>query len=111
MENLEMMICTRCGRPFPKRRWELGYKYCIQCSTEKPKSIIIEGTMDGEDCQTSIHVVTQEEAKALNKVIDKIKSIDTSDVPDMSTFESQDEFEPEVDTEDEDSEVETENEK
>lgn len=95
LEKLEMIPCPRCGTPFPKRRQELGYNYCVNCSTEKPKVCRIEDQGEGEDTVTVSTIITQEEAMAIAKAerggrVDLIP--DQEPVPDYSTFEEQDEI-------------------
>jgi len=46
--QLEMIPCPKCKNDFPKKRKELGYHVCVNCSTAKPVVGIttIEGTGD-----------------------------------------------------------------
>lgn len=95
IKNLEMITCPVCGRPFPKRRRELGYRCCVNCSTEKPLVAVIEGQEDGEDVSTTVHLVTQKQALAMYKAehngrVDTNPDLETA--PDLSTFEQQEEL-------------------
>lgn len=58
----ETVICPKCGQPFPKKRQELGYNYCCNCSTEKKLVSITEGGVDGDDTHTLLHIVKPEAA-------------------------------------------------
>lgn len=58
----ETVICPKCGQPFPKKRKELGYNYCCNCSTEKKLVSITEGGVDGDDTHTLLHIVKPEAA-------------------------------------------------
>lgn len=94
IEKLEMIPCPKCGKPFPKRRKELGYPYCCDCSTEKFKTCRIEDQGEGEDTYTVLTILTQEEALAISQAesrarVDQIPDQDPA--PDYSTFEEQDE--------------------
>lgn len=95
IENLEMIPCPKCGRPFPKRRKELGYNYCVNCSTEKPLVSFIEGQGEGEDVSTTVHIVTQKQAFELYKAEHNGKvdiNPEFEEAPDLSTFEQQEEL-------------------
>lgn len=94
IEKLEMIPCPKCGKPFPKKRRELGYNYCCDCSTERFKTCRIEDQGEGEDTYTVLTVLTQEEALAIAQAegrarVDQIPDQDPA--PDYSTFEEQDE--------------------
>lgn len=94
IEELKMIPCPKCGKPFPKRRRDLGYNYCCDCSTEKTKTCRIEDRGEGEDTYTVLTVMTAEEALALARIekqgkVDVIP--DQGPAPDYSTFEEQDE--------------------
>lgn len=47
-QNLSMLPCPKCGNDFPKKRKELGYFVCVNCSTVKAKVGVttVEGTGD-----------------------------------------------------------------
>jgi len=61
-QNLEMVICPICGKPFPKKRKELGYNYCVECSTEKQKVCVVESYGEGDHNYNDIVILSQEEA-------------------------------------------------
>jgi len=48
IENLELIPCPKCGNDFPKKRKELGYHVCVNCSTvDRVVGITtVEGTGD-----------------------------------------------------------------
>ena len=98
LQKLEMVTCPRCGRPFPLKRRELGYNYCINCSTEKHISYIIEGTLDGDGDDTVhdvLHIVSWEEAVRVNRIKEMQKP--SRDIPDMRTIEEIEDFDCNVD--------------
>lgn len=90
-KKLEMIPCPRCGKPFPKRRAELGYNYCIACSTEKTVTYMIEGTQDGDGDDTVhsvFHIISQDEADRISRAKNSLNSsTETQDIPDMRTTE------------------------
>lgn len=96
LQKLEMITCPRCGQPFPKKRQELGYNYCVNCSTEKQVTYIIEGTKDGDGDDTvlsTMHIVSQEEADNINRARGMLQNSVDSDlygIPDMRVTEDQD---------------------
>lgn len=95
--ELEMVICPVCHKPFPKRRKELGYNYCISCSTEKKKVALVQGIGEGEGGDgifTDISIVSAEEALVLEKTrkSERIFNGAGEDL-DMSTFEELDQKE------------------
>lgn len=97
LNKLEMIRCPRCGQLFPKKRQELGYNYCINCSTEKRVTYIIEGTTDGDGDDTihsAMYIISQEEADKINRATGIIQeSTETEDmygIPDMRTTEDRD---------------------
>lgn len=64
-----MVICPICKKPFPKKRQELGYNYCVNCSTERNVVCVIEGTQEGDGDDTvhnSITIMSQRDALAVN---------------------------------------------
>lgn len=95
IKNLEMVTCPICGKPFPKKRQELGYNYCVNCSSESKVAALIEGTMDGEDCQTSIQIISRAEAEAIDNALRfgrrVIVDSEYEEAPNTMTFEEQDE--------------------
>lgn len=89
-DKLEMVVCPICHNLFPKRRRDLGYNYCISCSTEKKQVAIIEGTSEedgGDGVYTNINIVSAEEGSKIehNRKVERIIA-DEEDL-DMSTFE------------------------
>lgn len=90
--KLEMISCPVCGKPMPKKRMELGYNYCINCSTEKPKVCLIEGTQEGEDVDSTVTIVTQQEARLINKAKaeGKVTLVEDENALNMKTLEEQD---------------------
>lgn len=48
--KLEMIECPSCLTPFPKKRQELGYKVCINCSSAK--KVVGITTLEGEGDHT-----------------------------------------------------------
>lgn len=94
LENLEMIPCPICGNPFPKKRKELGYNYCVNCSTEKPLVCRVEEHGEGDHTYDSIRIMKQEEAFALYKAEHNSKidyNPEEESAPDYSTFEQQEE--------------------
>lgn len=96
MQNIEMVPCSRCGKMYPKKRKDLGYNYCVQCSTEKPYSCRVESYGQGDHTYTELSVIPQEVAEADIKVtrhhraiMDHLLAEDLE--VDMSTFEMQEE--------------------
>lgn len=89
--EFEMVPCPVCGNPMPKKRQELGYKYCVKCSTEGRKVCIVEGTPEGDGVQSDIVIVTREQGRALNRanVLGGITRLETDDLPNTQTFEQQ----------------------
>lgn len=48
--QLEMIQCPNCGQDFPKKRVELGYKVCINCSSVK--KVVGITTVEGQGDHT-----------------------------------------------------------
>lgn len=68
MQELEMVTCPICGKPFPKIRRDLGYKCCVNCSTEEAVSCIVEGSLEGDGDDTvhsSVIVVSKDQARSV----------------------------------------------
>ena len=63
--QLEMIPCPKCGNDFPKKRKELGYHVCVNCSTTKPVVGIttVEGT--GDHTYNDIIIMDQDRARAI----------------------------------------------
>lgn len=97
IEELEMIPCPICGKPFPKKRKELGYNYCVNCSTEKPLVCRVEEHGEGDHTYDSIRIMKPEEAFALYKAEHNINgkieyNPEEEAAPDYSTFEQQEEM-------------------
>lgn len=60
-----MIPCPKCGNDFPKKRKELGYHVCVNCSTTKPVVGIttVEGT--GDHTYNDIIIMDQDRARAI----------------------------------------------
>lgn|SRR5574344_434248 len=89
--TFEMVPCPVCGKPMPKKRQELGYPYCVDCSTENKKVCLIEGTIEGDGVQSDVIIVTTEQGRIINKAACEsgIVLLADDDLPDMQTFEQQ----------------------
>ena len=91
--EIEMIKCPRCGQPFPKARKDLGYNYCVNCSTERPVVGLIEGTGPEGDSMDSITIMKPELAFKIERARRGIsRSICISpdeEAPDMRTTEDQ----------------------
>lgn len=63
--QLEMIECPNCGNDFPKKRKELGYHVCVNCSTAKPVVGIttVEGT--GDHTWNDLIIMDQDRAFAI----------------------------------------------
>lgn len=94
IENLEMIPCPICGKPFPKKRKELGYNYCVNCSTEKPLVCRVEECGEGDHTYDTIQIMTQKQAYEIYKAEHGLKidyNPEEESAPDYSTFEEQEE--------------------
>lgn len=95
VKNIEMITCPRCGKPFPKKRKDLGYNYCIDCSTEKPLACVVEGHLSGDGDDTvecTVHVVSLEEAVRIEHTrFSRGRTVDVNEsdeeAPNMRTIE------------------------
>lgn len=99
IEQLEMVPCPVCGKPMPRKRMELGYNYCVNCSTEGRKVCLVEGTQEGDGVQSDIVIMTQQEARAINR--SKLNGTRPDQLEDeasldMKTFEEREVAEEEV---------------
>ena len=72
MEKLQMIPCPKCGNDFPKKRKELGYHVCVNCSTVKPLVGIttVEGT--GDHTYNDLIIMDQDRALAIQAAADEI---------------------------------------
>lgn len=96
MEGIEMVKCPKCGRPFPKARKDLGYNYCVNCSTERPLVGLIEGIGPEGDSMDSISIMRPDVAfkieKARRGVSRSICITPDEDAPDMRAIEDQEDM-------------------
>lgn len=91
-----MIPCPVCGRPMPKKRMELGYKYCVNCSTEGRKVCVVEGVQEGEDVQSETLIVTPHEAQMITKTKKtgtKLERLEEESKLNLQTYEEQEELE------------------
>ena len=66
MNKLEMIKCAKCGAPMPKLRLtQYGYKFCVKCSTEKPKVARFMTYGTGDHTWNDIQILDQETAAKL----------------------------------------------
>lgn len=96
MEGIEMVKCPKCGRPFPKARKDLGYNYCVNCSTERPLVGLIEGVGPEGDSMDSISIMRPDVAfkieRARRGVSRSICITPDEDAPDMRAIEDQEDM-------------------
>lgn len=59
--QLEMVICPKCGKPFPLKRKQLGYNYCVDCSAEKKYIAFVEGIGTEEEPMEAVRIVPRDE--------------------------------------------------
>ena len=64
--KLEMIECPSCLNPFPKKRQELGYKVCINCSTAK--KVVGITTLEGQGDHTYNDLIILDHDTALEYV-------------------------------------------
>lgn len=65
---MEMIECSRCGKPFPKLRKDLyGYDFCVNCSTVEPKVGINMVYGEGDHTWNDIVVVDKATAKKIEE--------------------------------------------
>ena len=75
-ESQETVICPVCGNPFPKKRRDLGYNYCVNCSTEEGKVCLIEGVPEGDgddNISYSVNIMTPKEARKITTALSQIR--------------------------------------
>lgn len=94
----ETVICPKCKKPFPKKRRDLGYRYCVNCSPQGSYFPVIESIGQGEEAETIMHIVSQQEYVAIQRGQRMLHAnlyenpdIEEEEAPDMSTFEEQEE--------------------
>ena len=87
-----MMTCPVCGKLMPKKRYELGYHYCVDCSTEGRKVCAIRGTTEGDGAQFDTIIMTPEQGRAFQKALrsETLTRVEHDDVLNIQTFEQQD---------------------
>ena len=62
--KLEMIPCPKCGEDFPKKRKELGYHVCVNCSTTKP--VVGITTVEGTGDHTWNDIIIMDQDRALS---------------------------------------------
>lgn len=90
MTKFEMIPCPVCGKPMPKKRMELGYNYCVNCSTEGRKVCMIKGTQEGDGNQEEVIIVSAQEAERLSRYRKEetgVEQLEEESSLDMRTFE------------------------
>lgn len=65
--QLEMIPCPVCGNPFPKKRKELGFNYCVDCSTVQPYTCQVEAVGEGEDIHLHMQIMNEREAEKVSQ--------------------------------------------
>lgn len=73
MEKLIMIKCPTCKNPFPLKRRELGYKVCINCSTEKPKVAVSTLNGQGDHTWNDVLIMDQDQYVGIVKREAEIK--------------------------------------
>ena len=63
--QLEMIPCPKCGNDFPKKRKELGYHVCINCSTVKPVVGITTIEGEGDHTYNDLIIMDQDRFRAI----------------------------------------------
>lgn len=97
---MEMILCPRCGRPFPVKRKELGYNYCVNCSTEKGYVAIVEGIGTEEEPMEAVRIVPRDEGISILRQTHRLAASRSVDWSRTAASEDQDRVETEgsVDT-------------
>lgn len=62
--QLEMITCPKCNNDFPKKRKELGYHVCVNCSTVKP--VVGITTIEGEGDHTFNDLIIMDQDRAIS---------------------------------------------
>tara|TARA_R110000737_G_scaffold70979_1_gene99453 strand:- start:37 stop:327 length:291 start_codon:yes stop_codon:yes gene_type:complete len=77
--ELEMIECPKCKDQMPKKRKELGYNVCINCSTVSAKRgvPVMRGT--GDHTWVDLEVMTQDQFERYEEMENKTKSEITPD--------------------------------
>ena len=63
--HLEMIPCPKCGNDFPKKRKELGYHVCVNCSSVKPVVGITTVEGSGDHTYNDMIIMDQDRAAAI----------------------------------------------
>lgn len=63
--QLEMIPCPKCGNDFPKKRKELGYHVCVNCSTTKPVVGITTVEGSGDHTWNDIIIMDQDRYRSI----------------------------------------------
>ena len=63
--HLEMIPCPKCGKDFPKKRKELGYHVCVNCSSVKPVVGITTVEGSGDHTYNDMIIMDQDRAAAI----------------------------------------------
>jgi hypothetical protein len=63
--QLEMIPCPKCGNDFPKKRKELGYHVCVNCSTVKPVVGITTIEGEGDHTYNDLIIMDQDRFRAI----------------------------------------------
>ena len=63
--HLEMIPCPKCGNDFPKKRKELGYHVCVNCSSVKPVVGITTVEGSGDHTYNDMIIMDQDRAIAI----------------------------------------------
>ena len=63
--QLEMIPCPKCGNDFPKKRKELGYHVCVNCSSVKPVVGITTVEGSGDHTYNDMIIMDQDRAIAI----------------------------------------------
>lgn len=58
-----MIPCPKCGNDFPEKRKELGYSFCINCSTED--RVVGITTLEGQGDHTYNDLIIMDRKKAI----------------------------------------------
>lgn len=65
--QIEMILCPKCGNDFPKKRKELGFHVCINCSTVQPVVGITTVEGAGDHTYNDLIIMDQRQAIAIAK--------------------------------------------
>lgn len=74
MQELQMIKCPRCKQDYPLKRKQLGYKFCINCSQEKPKVAVNTVNGQGDHTWNDILIMEQEKAQGITKRAAELKN-------------------------------------